>query len=433
MKPIKITKSSVDKLPPLPPGKSQVFYRDSVLTGFGIYVGKTSKTYFVERHMKGKGRAVRHAIGKHGALTPDQARKEAQILLGKMAAGVNPNLEKHANKVERITLQTAYEDYISTRANLSERTKKDYEQAMERAFSQWKRKPITEISKNMIRGRYAKLAGRRDKGEKQIRGEKIGPAQANQAMRFLRALFNFSQGQYENGAGHPLITYNPVDVLSQTRAWQKVARRRNHIDKPDLPAWFNAVTEIKKFSKNSQTTAICDYLLFILFTGLRRGEAEKLQWKQIDFKKRIFTIIDTKNSEPLTLPLPDFIYDLLEKRKEESCSDFVFPGEGDTGHIVEPKRQIKNITKASGVIFTIHDLRRTFITIAESLDIPAYALKSLLNHKISGGGDVTQGYIVITSDRLRAPMQKIADHILLTAGAKEAGKIIKLDQGQQAS
>jgi integrase len=157
----------------------------------------------------------------------------------------------------------------------------------------------------------------------------------------------------------------------------------------------------------------------------------KLRWKQIDFGKRIFTITDTKNSEPLALPLSDFLYDLLAKRKEISRSEFVFPGKGDSGHIVEPKRQIQNITKASGVKSTIHDLRRTFITTAESLDIPAYALKALLNHKISGGGDVTQGYIVITPERLRHPMQKITDNILSTARAKESGKIIEISKSRK--
>jgi hypothetical protein len=33
------------------------------------------------------------------------------------------------------------------------------------------------------------------------------------------------------------------------------------------------------------------------------------------------------------------------------------------------------------VAFSLHDLRRTFITIAESLGFPAYTLKRLLNHR----------------------------------------------------
>ncbi len=50
----------------------------------------------------------------------------------------------------------------------------------------------------------------------------------------------------------------------------------------------------------------------------------------------------------------------------------------------------------------LHDLRRTFITIAKALDIPAYTLKKLVNH--STGNDVTGGYIVSDMECLRAPM-----------------------------
>ena len=60
---------------------------------------------------------------------------------------------------------------------------------------------------------------------------------------------------------------------------------------------------------------------------------------------------------------------------------------------------------ATGIKFRCHDLRRTFITIAESLDIPHYALKALLNHSM--GNDVTGGYVVMSVDRLREPMQRV--------------------------
>jgi integrase len=69
------------------------------------------------------------------------------------------------------------------------------------------------------------------------------------------------------------------------------------------------------------------------------------------------------------------------------------------------------------ITFTVHDLRRTFITIAEGLDIPAYALKRLLNHKISH--DVTGGYVIADAERLREPMQKVTDFILKTANVTQ--------------
>jgi len=68
------------------------------------------------------------------------------------------------------------------------------------------------------------------------------------------------------------------------------------------------------------------------------------------------------------------------------------------------------VTKLSDVKFTLHDLRRTFTTVAESLDISAYALKRLLNHKIKN--DVTFDYIIKDVERLRKPMQQITNYLL---------------------
>ncbi len=78
--------------------------------------------------------------------------------------------------------------------------------------------------------------------------------------------------------------------------------------------------------------------------------------------------------------------------------------------MVEPRKQMAKVIQESGVHFTVHDLRRTFITVAESLDISAYALKRLLNHKMNN--DVTAGYIIKDAERLREPMQKISDYLL---------------------
>lgn len=66
----------------------------------------------------------------------------------------------------------------------------------------------------------------------------------------------------------------------------------------------------------------------------------------------------------------------------------------------------------------MHDLRRMFITVAESLDIPAYALKRLLNHKMKN--DVTVSYIIADAERLRKPMQQITDVLLKLMVAKKS-------------
>ena len=83
------------------------------------------------------------------------------------------------------------------------------------------------------------------------------------------------------------------------------------------------------------------------------------------------------------------------------------------------------MTKASGISFTVHDLRRTFITIAEGLDVSAYALKRLMNHKMSG--DITASYIVTDVERLRKPMQQITDYLLKCMGVEKSADVIELE------
>lgn len=53
---------------------------------------------------------------------------------------------------------------------------------------------------------------------------------------------------------------------------------------------------------------------------------------------------------------------------------------------------------------------RKMKSIAESLDLPAYALKRLLNHKQIN--DVTAGYGIRDVERLRKPMQRISDYLM---------------------
>ena len=125
---------------------------------------------------------------------------------------------------------------------------------------------------------------------------------------------------------------------------------------------------------------------------------------------------DTKNGEPLRLPLSDFLYDLLARRLKKAEGTFVFPGGGKHGHLIEPKRQVQRVIKASGVPFMLHDLRRTFITVAESLDLSHYAIKRLVNHKLPN--DVTAGYVVANVERLREPMHRITDRFRDLANAE---------------
>lgn len=387
---MRITKSFVDKVPLPeigPNGKStQAFYRDSVIAGFGLRVTSGgAKSFIVEKRVD--GRVKRKTLGRYGNLTVEQARKEAQKFLGKVASGIDPIREVQEKRAKRITLSDAFQDYLATRKNLKPNTLNDYNRSMGEMFKDWQTKALSDISRDMVITRHAEYGAR-------------SPARADNGMRILRAIFNHALQRYQDASGKPFLVANPVDVLSHQRAWYKVERRQTLIKDHQLKPWYEATMQL-----NNQTTR--DYLHLVLLTGLRRTEAATLTWDQVDFKEKTLTITDTKNGRVHRLPFSDAIEALLERRHEVQESPFVFPSDAERGHLSEPRTAIKRVCDLSGVTFTLHDLRRTFITAAERLDIPAYALKRLMNHK--DPNDVTDGYIIFDVERLRGPMQKITD------------------------
>lgn len=388
-----------------------VLYFDTSLTGFGVYTKGNAKTYFVQARAGKK--LIKTTIGKASVFSLDDARKEAKALLAQMAKGEDPVAKKREERVRSMSLEEAVEKYFATRT-LKAGTITTYEKLFRLYMEDWMKKPIGSITKEMVAQRHKKV------------GEDAGEAAANNLMRTFRAVYNFARS-----ISNDTIPENPVHRLSQTRQWYKVDRRRTFLKPHELPCWYAAVMKV-------ENPIIRDYLLLTLFTGLREKEGLTLKWDTVDMRDRSFTIEHekTKNGRPHTLPMSNYLYSLFERLHAQKVNGYVFPGNGKNGHLVEPEKQIQFVERqtqimANGIVnqqelkkkleeapdevmpgikFCLHDLRRTFITIAESLDIPYAALKRFLNH--SDGNDVTGGYLQITTDRLREPMERISAKLM---------------------
>ena len=256
---MKLTKASVKNLEP--PLTGQKFYRDSELRGFALRVTQAgSKSYVIEKLIGKKVRRI--TIGRANVLSAEVARKRAQEMLGEIAGGKDPIEEKSITAAKNITLIQCFNAYVDSRKHLKAKTIQDYRMVIERlekktgtplAIADWKNKLLIDITGDMVEKRHRKL------------GEERGEAWANLSMRVLRALFSFAEGKFEDSKGRPIITNNPVKRLSNTKAWYTVERRQNIIKTGEFKAWYEAVNEIETIGR--------DYLLTILFTGLRRQEA----------------------------------------------------------------------------------------------------------------------------------------------------------------
>lgn len=399
----KISRTAIDKIKAPRTGYTLIW--DSELRNFGVRItAANSRAYFVQQRVGGKERRV--TIAKLDVMAPDKARTEAKKVLGQFASGIDPLAERARAKAQAVTLATAFAAFKVARRQLKPLTVRD----MERAFASlaWDKKRIASITPDMVLKRHAELG-------------KASQARANLTMRYLRAVLNFAAETYDDADGRPILATNPVRRLSKVRAWYAVERRRTVIKEHELKAWTDAILALHNVDAR-------DYFLVILLTGLRRTEAFDLRWQDVDLKAKTFTIPDPKNRRPHMLPLSDYLLNIFMRRHAAATSDdaseaareYVFAS--DRGRLHNLRFAMAEVEKVSGVRFCIHDLRRTFATAAERLDISAYALKRLMNHK--GNGDVTEGYIGLDVERLHAPMQRITDYMLAAAGVRASADVV---------
>jgi len=382
----------------LPPDSGRDTYKDTSTKGLELRVtSKGYKSFSYRGTLNGKDK--RQTIGEFGIVNVQDARKEASRLRALILDGIDPNKAIKSRKLASTTLNECLHDYIEIKSNLKPRTIKQYRSEITSHLSNWLNKPLNTISSQEVVIKHKKIS-------------KNSPSVANRVMRVLRALYNFANQEYEDAEGNSLFPNNPVNKLSHLNLWNKPKKRVGSIKEHQLKSWFEATEQLPSITEYG--TTLRDYLQLLIFTGLRKAEAETLEWDNIDFKNKTLYVPITKNGKPHTLPLSSYLYKMLKRRYKHKLNSYVFPSRYALKHITNPYKGVARVQELTNNYFTLHDLRRTFITTAESLDMSMYALKTLVNHSTSN--DITASYIVQDINRLREPMQKITDIIMTNAG-----------------
>lgn len=412
----KLTKTFIDSLPFAE--KSQVLiYRDSELTGFALRVTAQKKTYIAEKKLHGT--PCRVTIGTHGAWTVVQAREKAREILYQISQGINPNQIKketsnkvqHQKELNRIipTFLQAYELYktktTKTGKPLKPETIRTYNKCVDDYFKDWHEKKLSDITPKMVLERHEQLTER-------------SPAQANIAIRLLQGIYSYAYLKYLDDDSNPILSdENPAKIVKKQKAMNKIKRRRTYIRADQLKDWAIAVatTEWRRQQDNNVWAYLNQDFLFVMaLTGFRRNEVEGLKWENIDLKYGTIIITDTKNGEPLMLPMGKMLWHILNERyKRAEGTVYVFMNYDLTSHVIDKRDAREKVTEKCGITFTFHDLRRTFSSVANRLAIGSYTIKRLINHTIEDDpNDITDGYVQVSFEDLQNAMNMIEDIIL---------------------
>ena len=411
----RLTKSFIDSLDFSTNGKP-IFFWDSNLKGYGLKVTPQKKIFIVQARVSGKLRRV--TLGAYGAITPNQAKDMAKAELAKLTQGIDPSVERKKHEAQSVTLEQVVRSYFEAKT-LKPHSIKGINTHLDFNFKEWKKTPLAVLTRAYVKDKFMEISNR-------------SPAQANQAMRVLRALWNYAVAEYRYPDDTTIFGDNPVNILSEQGLWNTIQPRNSKIPIDKVGLAWNVLQSLKNSPILTPAgDTLIDATAFIFLTGCRLDEASSLTWDRINTDEGWWHLDDPKNGRPITFPLSDIACKIIEKRPREN--EFVFSSKGKHGHITEVRTPMEKISVAIKRKVTAHDLRRTFKSIAIENKIELWKTNLLTNHRESGVA--IKHYVETESldQYLRSEVNTIAEWIIEQAKIAKIDNIIPMSGRKQAS
>ncbi len=391
----KITKRLIDTMGA---GAKDLFVWDTELIGFGLKVTPAGRKIYICQYRAG-GRVRRYTIGLHGHYTPEEARREAARVLGKVADGQDPLKEKTDYRKAPILKELAeryLEEHAATKKKLSsyKRDKSLIDRFIVPALG-WKK--VDEVT----RGEVAKL--HHDIGQ-------ATPIQANRALACLSKMMTMAIRW-----GWKADETNPCRLIER----YKENKRERFLSGDELARLGAALAEVER--EGSELPSVVTAVRLLLFTGCRRDEILSLKWEHVDFQMGCLRLPDSKTgSRMVTLATP--ASEVLASTERLLGNPYVCPGMRAGGHLVGITRPWERICERAGLVgLRLHDLRHSFASVGAAAGLGLPIIGKLLGHTQAA---TTQRYAHLHQDPLRAAAEEITQRIAEALRQPVGGKVV---------
>ena len=424
---IRLTKSTVDRADI---SRGRHYLWDSELRGFGLSVEVTgTKTYFVRYRPKGQGRNGRRRffkLGRHGDITPDQARDLAKGILGQVASGQDPAVELKADRANELRRRAAI-------------TFQDLGELFIQEHVSTKRKPATaELYGILLRVHANPKIGRRP-AETLKRSEVATlhasmiskPASANRTLQVISSLYSFAakRGLVAEGV-------NPAKGIEKYRE----TSRERYLTTEELQRLGTALTDAEtigvpwvidlsnpkskhtpkdwKGQREPQDPFAVAAIRLLLFTGARLREILHLRWEHIDLGRGLLFLPDSKTGKK-TIVLNGAALDVIAQTAALAKPSTNLVANMHTGFLIKgglddrpradlkrPWKAIQRHAKLEGV--RLHDLRHTFASVGAGASLGLPVVGKLLGHSQP---QTTARYAHLDADPLRRASNIIGSHL----------------------
>jgi integrase len=357
------TARDLDRLT-LPAGKAEVFHFDARCPGLSVRIQRTGKPAFVAWYTA-RGKRKRMTIGAVAGMDLDQARRQATEIVNAGRDGRDPGAERKLAKVEAaavLTVGDLIDAYLREHAERHQRPRTliETKRALERHWGPLHPLPAGDVTRRDVSARLLDLM------------RSTGPVGANRARAHLSAAYAWAIR-----AG--LVDHNPIVGTIRTEE-----RSRERVLKPaELRAIWRATDD------NSAHSAI---IRLLMLTGARKAEIGGMTHAELDRERGLWILpaARTKNRREHELPLSRQVWEMIGEFPELPRCPYLFgrhgqaPFSGWSQCKARLDRRIADQQGAPLAPWTVHDLRRSFASLAAEHEIiQPHLIEAILNH-VSG-------------------------------------------------
>ena len=405
----RITKRLVDAS--APEARRYIIW-DSELKGFGLRVAPTgTKTYIVRYRPRGVGQGAPKrfvVLGRHGPITPDEARARAKAILGQVAAGCDP-VKNKAEARQIMTVAALVGVFLEQHVKLKRKA------STARGYSDM-------LNKRMLPkfGKQAADLLTRDDIAQIHFAMKDRPYAANRFLAITASMYGFAVRR-----GLLLKGTNPTEGIERYREQgreryltaaelKRLGETLRLAETQGLP-W--ALDRQKPLSKhlaketNQNTIFASEVVLafrLLIFTGARLREILHLEWQHVDLDRGLLLLPDSKTGQK-TIVLSAPALDLLRARNFR-CR-FVIPSSDEDRPRSDLKKPWQAVQRHAGLKgVRIHDLRHTFASIGAGASLGLPIVGKLLGHTQPA---TTARYAHLDADPLRRATDLIGGRLAM--------------------
>lgn len=402
---VKLTKTAIAAMA-LPADGEQLVY-DTERPQLAVRLRPSGRSYIVITWDRERGRKTTRTLGKCSALTPEQARAQADRIVGRVADGHDIRRERDLTTTVRQMLTAWHAEKTKTT-----RTADELRDKVLHYLGRLADRPAREIEREDIGRIHHEIATKARKRVFKRMGDQVVPVEIGEpglpatADKWRAAL----HAVYAWGQRKGLVAENPCEGIGQAFDTKKAART-NYLRGESLLRFWRAL-------EADADADVRDVIKLMLFTGQRRGNVLAMRWADVDLQAAVWTLNakQTKQKKAQATPLVAQARVILQGRFNAAATPWVFPAvrkgaDGEIGCMSETRLRDAwaRICQAAGIEDTRpHDLRHTAGSWLARLGANEAIRQKALGHQTPA---MAARYSHLELDPVSDAMQRVADAV----------------------